>query len=80
MAARMAVPGAMRADRRSFAEAEHHRENSREKGIQEEIANIQKTFGPYKERDSRPVPFTRLAKLLEEVERYIGKAGKTHAS
>jgi hypothetical protein len=80
MAARMAVPGATPPDRRSFAGAEHHQENSREKGIQEEIINIQKTFSPCKERDSRPVLFTRLAKLLEEIERYIGKAGKTHAS
>ena len=76
----MAVPSATPADRRGFAGREHTRENSREKGIQEDIANIRKTFGPCKERDSRPVPFTRLAKLLEEVERYIGKTGETHAS
>jgi hypothetical protein len=76
----MAVPGATPADRRSFAGAEHYQKNSREKGIQEEIANIRKTFGPCKKRDSRPVPFTRLVKLLEEVERYIRKAGETHAS
>jgi hypothetical protein len=80
MAARMAVSGATPLDRRSFAGAEHYQENSQEKGIQEEIINIQKTFSSCKERDSRPILFTRLAKLLEEIERYIRKAGETHAS